>query len=70
MTHNIRVVELPSKEVYVDINDLIIEFLLKATGASSEAEKKIYRELADKLSAVRDKAHKVGPHIHGQNFNK
>ena len=60
MTHNIRVVELPSKEVYVDINDLIIEYLLKADNAPNEIEKKVYRELANKLSTMRDKAHKAG----------
>lgn len=60
MTHSVRVIELSSKEVYVDINDLIIEFLLKADDASSEQEKKVYRELADKMSSIRDKAHKAG----------
>jgi hypothetical protein len=63
MTHNVRVVELPSKEAYVDLNDLIIELLLKAENAVNESEKKVYKELADKLSSIRDRAHKVGvPH--------
>lgn len=60
MSHSIRVVELPTKEVYLDINDLIIEYLLKADNAQNEIEKKVYRELADKLCAMRDRAHKAG----------
>jgi len=58
MTHNIRVVELPTKEVYIDINDLIIEMLIKVDSALNEYEKKVYREMADRLSLIRDKAHK------------
>ena len=58
MTHNIRVVELPTKEVYIDINDLIIEMLIKVDHANNEYEKKVYREMADRLSLIRDKAHK------------
>lgn len=69
MNHNVRVVELPSKEVYIDINDLIIELLVKADNASNEHEKKVYRELSEKLSTMRDKAHKVGANrVHEQKF--
>jgi hypothetical protein len=66
MTHNIRVVELPSKEVYIDINDLIIEMLLKADSALNDAEKKVYRDMADRLSNMRDRAHKASNHAHSQ----
>jgi uncharacterized protein YbjQ (UPF0145 family) len=69
LTHSVRVVELPSKEVYIDINDLIIEFLLKADSATNDHEKKVYRELSDRLSSMRDRAHKLGAnHVHEQKF--
>jgi hypothetical protein len=63
MNHNIRVVELPSKEVYIDANDLIIELLIKANNSLSSVESKVYKELADRLSMMRDRAHKAGVSI-------
>lgn len=64
MARDIRLKELPSKEVYIDINDLIIYLLLKLDNAQNDAQKKTYRELADKLSILRDKAHKgVGTNV-------
>jgi uncharacterized protein YpiB (UPF0302 family) len=67
MNHGVRVIELPSKEVYVDVNDLIIELLLKVDRALNEHEKRAYKELSDKLSAIRDKAHKTGAgYVHEQ----
>jgi hypothetical protein len=63
MNHNIRVVELPSKEVYIDANDLIIELLIKANNSLSSVESKVYKELADRLSMMRDRAHKAGVNV-------
>jgi hypothetical protein len=60
MMHNVRAVELVTKEVYIDVNDLIIEFLSKADKANCEAEKKVYKELVDKLTSIRERAHKAG----------
>ena len=63
MSHSIRVVEIPSKEVYIDANDLIIELLIKANNSLSSAESKVYKELADRLSMMRDRAHKAGVNV-------
>ena len=63
MARDIRLKELPSKEVYVDINDLIIYLLLKLDDVSNDMQKKTYRELADKLTTLRDKAHKVNTNV-------
>jgi hypothetical protein len=63
MNHNIRVVEIPSKEVYIDANDLIIELLIKANNTAVIAESKVYKELADRLSMMRDRAHKAGVNV-------
>lgn len=63
MNHNIRVVELPSKEVYIDANDLIIELLIKANNTAIAAESKVYKELADRLSMMRDRAHRAGVNL-------
>jgi type III secretion system FlhB-like substrate exporter len=65
LSHELRTTELPSKEVFINVNDLIIELLLKVEIATSEVEKKVYRDLADRLSHIRDKTHKVGKNAQG-----
>jgi len=64
MNHNIRVIEVSTKEVYIDINDLIIDLLLKMENAQNDSERKVYKELSDKLSSMRDKAHKIWSKTH------
>lgn len=68
MKHEVRVVELPTKEVFVDVNDLIMEFFSKMESSGNEIEKKVYRDLIARLTSVRDRAHKVGSHEHTQKF--
>jgi hypothetical protein len=63
MNNNIRLKELSDKEIYIDVNDLIIEMLLKADNANNESEKRVYKEIADRLSNIRNKAHKTNSHI-------
>jgi hypothetical protein len=53
----VRTTEISDKEVYVDVNDLIIELLLEIDRSGVEAEKKAYRSLVARLTAIRDKAH-------------
>jgi hypothetical protein len=54
----IRSIESNTTEVYVDVNDLIIELLLEVDKAQSEHEKKAYRSLISRLTEIRDKSHK------------
>lgn len=58
MPGKIRTVEVSSTEVYVDVNDLIIELLVELDNSSSESEKKILRALVQKLTDIRNKGHK------------
>ncbi len=64
--HPVRVVEIKSNEVYIDVNDLIIELLLEADKATTEAEQRVLKSLANRLTSMRDRAHKVGHHEHEQ----
>ena len=57
MIGKVRTTEISDKEVYVDVNDLIIELLYEIDRSSVEAEKKAYRALVVRLTAIRDKAH-------------
>lgn len=59
MTHNVRVFETDSGEVYIDINDMVIHLLLEADSSDSEDKRNALKALANKLSDIRDKAHKV-----------
>lgn len=58
MPNKIRTVEISSTEVYVDVNDLIIELLVELDNSSSEQEKKILRSLVNRLTDIRNKGHK------------
>lgn len=57
MIGKVRSTEVSDKEVYVDVNDLIIELLLEMDRCSTEAEQKVYRALVARLTSIRDKAH-------------
>jgi hypothetical protein len=54
----IRVVELPSKEVFIDVNDLLIALLLKIEKTNSEVERKVIKDIIAGLTVIRDGAHK------------
>lgn len=58
MPNKIRTVEISSTEVYVDVNDLIIELLVELDNSSSEQEKKILRALVNRLTEIRNKGHR------------
>jgi len=63
MKHKVRCVEVTDKEVFVDVNDLIIELMLKANKATSDIEKRVYTDLVETLSQIRSSAHKSGSKI-------
>lgn len=54
----IRTIEAQSTEVYVDVNDLLIELLLEADRCTSEPERKAIHSLVQRLTDLRNKAHK------------
>ena len=58
MIGKIRTLETQTSEVYVDVNDLIIELLLEVDRCESEPEKEAYRSLVTRLTEMRDKGHK------------
>ena len=63
---DIRVTELASKETYVDINDLIIELLIKQENLKTDLEKKAYKDIIERLKTLRDKAHKGVKHVNSK----
>lgn len=55
-----KVVESNTTDVYVDVNDLIIDLMKELDATSSDAEKKVYRGLIAKLDSIRKKVpHRV-----------
>lgn len=52
-----RTVEVNNSEVYVDLNDLIIEFMLLANSATSEAERHVYNVVVQRLTTLRNSGH-------------
>jgi hypothetical protein len=54
----IRTLEVNSSEVFVDVNDLLIELMLEADRCTSEPERKAYQALIHKLTEIRNKGHK------------
>lgn len=58
MIGRVRSIETSSTEIYVDVNDLIIELLLEIDKSQCEPEKKAYRSLVIRLTDIRDKSHK------------
>lgn len=63
MKNKVRCVEISDKEVFIDVNDLIIELMIKANQAVSETERKVYTDLVETLSNARNNAHKTGSKI-------
>lgn len=53
-----RSIESDTSEVFINVNDLIIELLLEVDKAQTEHEKKAYRALITRLSDIRDRGHK------------
>ena len=60
MIGKVRTVETQTAEVYVDVNDLIIELLLEVDRCQTDPEKDVYRSLVARLTEMRDKGHKKG----------
>ena len=55
---NIRSVESKAAEVYVNVNDLIIVFLIEIDECQTDPEKDMLRSLVARLTEIRDKGHK------------
>ena len=53
----IRAVEAPTQDVFVDVNDLIIDLMMAAEEASNDNERRAYKKVIQKLTDVRNKAH-------------
>jgi len=60
MIGKVRSIETQTSEIYVDVNDLIIELLLEVDRCQTDTEKEAYRSLVARLTDIRDKAHKKG----------
>lgn len=50
----IRTAEAATQDVFVDINDLIIDLMMEAENADNDSERKVYRRLIEKLTALRN----------------
>lgn len=53
----IRTAESPTTDVFVDVNDLIIDLMMKAESATNDYERKAYKNVIQKLTDLRNKAH-------------
>lgn len=56
----IRSKEIDDKEIFINVNDLIIEIMLEVDKAASDTEKKVYRNIVTRLTEIRDRSHKNG----------
>lgn len=54
----IRTAESATSDVYINVNDLIIELMLEAEKASTQAEKQYIKELIARLVRKRNEGHK------------
>jgi hypothetical protein len=50
----IRTAEASTQDIFVDINDLIIDLMMEAENADNESERKVYRRLIEKLTTLRN----------------
>lgn len=57
MSDKIRTAEASTQDVFVDINDLIIDLMMEAEKTDSDAERKAYRKVIQKLTELRNKGH-------------
>lgn len=53
----IRAVEAATQDVFVDVNDLIIDLMMAAEESNNEVERRAYKKIIQKLTDVRNKAH-------------
>ena len=54
----VRTAESSTSDVYININDLIIELMLEAEKAPTQAEKQYIKELVNRLVKKRNDSHK------------
>ena len=55
---SVRTVESNTTDVYVDVNDLIIDLMLEAERSSSEIERTTLKRVINKLTKMRNRSHK------------
>jgi len=51
----IRTVEATTQDVFVDVNDLIVDLMLVAENTTNEHERAAYKKVIQKLTALRNK---------------
>jgi len=55
---NIRAKESATNDVYINVNDLIIELMVELSNVHSDAERSAINRIVARLTALRDKSHK------------
>ena len=55
---DVRTVEAPSKETFIDANDLLIELMMELENCTSEEGKKAYRKLIKRITEIRNQPRK------------
>jgi hypothetical protein len=53
----VRTAESQTSDVFININDLIIELMLQAEGASSQEKKDALKSIIRKLTSIRNSSH-------------
>lgn len=53
----IRTAEASTQDVFVDVNDLIIDLMMAAENAPNDSERKAYKKVIQKLTELRNNAH-------------
>ena len=57
MSNRIRTAEASTQDVYVDVNDLIIDLMMEAEKADNASEREAYKKIIQKLTDLRNNRH-------------
>lgn len=55
MPDEIRTSEAPTQDVFVDVNDLIIDLMMAADKADNASEREAYKKVIKKLTDIRNR---------------
>lgn len=57
-TIDVRTVEAPAKETFIDANDLLIELMTRVEACTTEGGKEELRRLIKRITHIRNQSHK------------
>lgn len=57
MSRKIRTVEASTQDVFVNVNDLLLDIMRSMDKAKNDAERLTYKKLVNRLTDIRDRTH-------------